>query len=535
MAAIRAQLSTIPVPDQSFSGQTIIVTGSNTGLGLEAAKHFVRLGAARVILAVRTIKKGEVAKASIEASTNRKDVVEVWELDMSKYSSITAFGEKAKSLDRLDVVVANAGVMKNTYEEAEGTESTIAVNVIGTFLLALNLFPILRKSKGTGKTPILVITSSLVHENAKFAERNEPSIFTALAKNNKAYIEDRYNVSKLLEVFLVRSIGASMQTGLHAGEPLILNAVNPGLCHSQLDRTMAGVAGYVFKIAKTLLGRTTEVGGRTLVHSAAAGTESHGQYMSECKVKEPSAFVRSDEGAKTQQLCRRFQPREAQSSPGWYMSLVDDDATGNDPVPNAPGTTRFVSGCQELGWAKAGQWTSGLHHAPPPCPALGMSWSSRTPPRRPPAYRTLCLDSSRRRPHLGALNPQLRRLFHFHTPNAYSSPVFPLASSTSIDPVARRLSFSEPPRRADHATATSIAWLPSRPHLDDFIIAPAGARPAVPVHERGVAEDAASAFSGPVPYLSTCRHISRPFAPDFTSALSRSIHLRRRSHVSTIA
>lgn len=49
------------------------------------------------------------------------------------------------------------------------------------------------------------------------------------------------------------------------------------------------------------MARTTEVGGRTLVHSAAAGTESHGQYMSEAKVKEPSAFVKSHEGAKVQE------------------------------------------------------------------------------------------------------------------------------------------------------------------------------------------------------------------------------------------
>lgn len=54
-------------------------------------------------------------------------------------------------------------------------------------------------------------------------------------------------------------------------------------------------------IAKALIARSTEVGGRTLVHSAAAGADSHGQYMSECKVKEPSAFVRSKEGAMVQQ------------------------------------------------------------------------------------------------------------------------------------------------------------------------------------------------------------------------------------------
>ncbi|KAM0316480.1 hypothetical protein ACHAPQ_011302 [Fusarium lateritium] len=77
MDAFRGQLEHIPVPTTSFKGQTIIVTGSNTGLGLEAANHFVRLDADVVILAVRSLKRGEAAKASIESSTGRKGVVQM--------------------------------------------------------------------------------------------------------------------------------------------------------------------------------------------------------------------------------------------------------------------------------------------------------------------------------------------------------------------------------------------------------------------------------------------------------------------------
>lgn len=166
MDAIRGQLERIPVPTTSFQGQTIIITGSNTGLGLEAARHFVRLDAEVVILAVRSLEKGEAAKASIEASTKRKNVVQVWQLEMDKYDSIKSFASRCNSLERIDVVVENAGILRNTYEESEGTEITIKVNVIGTFLLALNLFPILRKSyEKTRQASRLVITSSAVHYN----------------------------------------------------------------------------------------------------------------------------------------------------------------------------------------------------------------------------------------------------------------------------------------------------------------------------------------------------------------------------------
>lgn len=159
-----SQFFHVPEQNQSFASKTIIVTGSNIGLGLEAARHFVNLNAARVILAVRSIKKGEDAKADIEASTGKVGVVEVWQLDMSNYSNIQEFAKKAQSLDRLDAVVENAGVAMQTYESAEGTEITVAINVIGTFLLAANLLPILRKSaEKTGEVPRLAIVSSEVH------------------------------------------------------------------------------------------------------------------------------------------------------------------------------------------------------------------------------------------------------------------------------------------------------------------------------------------------------------------------------------
>jgi NAD(P)-dependent dehydrogenase (short-subunit alcohol dehydrogenase family) len=68
----------LPYPTSNFGGQTVVVTGSNTGLGLEAARHIVRLGADKVILAVRNTSKGEAAAQDILASTKaRKNVVEV--------------------------------------------------------------------------------------------------------------------------------------------------------------------------------------------------------------------------------------------------------------------------------------------------------------------------------------------------------------------------------------------------------------------------------------------------------------------------
>lgn len=175
----------MPYPTTDYTGQTIIVTGANVGLGLEAARHFCRLGAAKVILACRDPDKGHAARADIEASLasplsrRRSDggsggggggggggVMEVWQLDMSSFQSVQDFAQRAASeLDRLDVVVENAGVATGAYVEADGGfESTIAINVVSTFLLLLLLLPTLRRTAAQCNVePRAVIVSSDAH------------------------------------------------------------------------------------------------------------------------------------------------------------------------------------------------------------------------------------------------------------------------------------------------------------------------------------------------------------------------------------
>jgi NAD(P)-dependent dehydrogenase (short-subunit alcohol dehydrogenase family) len=172
---IKAQWGPIPYPTTSFASKTVIVTGSNTGLGLEAARHFARLGAAKVILAVRSLPKGEAAALDITTSLKLKEnVVEVWQVDLGNWDSIKAFCKRAEGLERLDVVVENAGIARSYYTQVEGWESGVATNVIGTFLMALNLLPVLRKSgKKTGEVGRLVVLSSGVHAWVSFLSLTE--------------------------------------------------------------------------------------------------------------------------------------------------------------------------------------------------------------------------------------------------------------------------------------------------------------------------------------------------------------------------
>lgn len=165
---LQSQFTTLPYPDADFKGQTIIVTGANTGLGLEAARHFARLGASKVILGCRNKEKGEGAKRVIEETTGRINVVEVWQVDLSSFESVRQFCDRAAKLERLDVVVENAGLATPKYELAEGFESTIAVNVVSTFLMALLLLPKLRADGVKYNTvPHLTIVASDAHEQVR--------------------------------------------------------------------------------------------------------------------------------------------------------------------------------------------------------------------------------------------------------------------------------------------------------------------------------------------------------------------------------
>lgn len=283
-------------PIRHWTGKTVIVTGANRGIGAEAARHFVRLGANRVILAVRDAHSGVVAKHSIEQSTGRRGVVEVWALDLQSPASILAFVRRvSESLPRLDAVIANAAIATPHFRLVDNRhESTIYTNVIGTFLLLVRLRPKLRATAAEhpGARPTMTVVGSEVIFHSELPERSAPRIFDRLADPRYANMVMRYNVSKVMAAMCVREMAAASADD----DPIVINYVNPGLCHSDILREV----GIVGDLVKLFLARSAEVGSRVLVLAASAGPLSHGQYMSDGKVEELPPFLKSEDGAKTQ-------------------------------------------------------------------------------------------------------------------------------------------------------------------------------------------------------------------------------------------
>ena len=276
--------TSLPIPSTPLDNQIYILTGANAGLAFEAAKHFVRLNPAKVILACRNPSKGEAAKKAIEAETGKDGIVDVWPLDLSSYESVKAFARKAETLPRIDALVESAGVLMDKYERTEENESTITTNVVSTFLLSLLMLPKLRETaEKYSISPRLVIVTSEMHFLASFPECTATNIFDALNDPETKTMNARYPVSKLLEVLYVRELVTKLAAGAHGANksgdpPVIVNLPNPGWCWSEIIKGKT----LPIRMMMTLIARTTEHGSRALCSSALAGKESHGEYLSEC-------------------------------------------------------------------------------------------------------------------------------------------------------------------------------------------------------------------------------------------------------------
>ena len=241
---VASQFAALPYPDQDCSGKTVIVTGSNIGLGFETAQHFVRLKASKVILAVRSEEKGQAAKEQMEKATKQTGVIEVWPCDYGSYDSMRKFMERVDGLDRVDIFIANSGLLTRNWSMVQGHESHVAVNFISTYYLLFLAVPILRKSaKKYNIVPHLTFTSSFVQFLCKFKERQAENILTELDKEKGADMSDRYlifliiwisayaissyNVSKTLGIFCAPEFAQRLQKSDDQGH-IIFNHVDPG-------------------------------------------------------------------------------------------------------------------------------------------------------------------------------------------------------------------------------------------------------------------------------------------------------------------
>jgi protochlorophyllide reductase len=150
--------------------KTILLTGANSGIGLEAAKRLAAQGA-NLILPCRTHAKSVATIESLVKDFGfAKEQFVPAECDLTSLTSIHSFVSNSlqttHGISSLDVVCLNAGVARNTdatdvARTQDGFELTVGTNHLGHFYLQHLLLPLLSRSKIGGR---LVITASGIHD-----------------------------------------------------------------------------------------------------------------------------------------------------------------------------------------------------------------------------------------------------------------------------------------------------------------------------------------------------------------------------------
>ncbi|KAI9465854.1 hypothetical protein BJY52DRAFT_1112976 [Lactarius psammicola] len=296
-----------PVVHVDLTGKTVVVVGANVGLGFEAAKHFASMNPKRLVLGCRSQEKGQAAVQAIQATGFKN--AELALVDLSRFASVSAFADAfIRDGSQIDILAYNAGVAFPHYASTgDGWEEMIQVNHLSAMLLTTLLLPCLLKAavSGSSPNPRIVIVSSDVHYWANLSKEMAESDNALQKLSNKDYctpkvMADRYPLSKLLNVLFVRELTKK----LPANSPIIVTAVNPGYCKSQLSRHLPFATRLGMTIMAALLARTTEQGSRQLVWAAVGGAgrefELRGGYVSKANLQEVSDYVLSDDGAVAQ-------------------------------------------------------------------------------------------------------------------------------------------------------------------------------------------------------------------------------------------
>lgn len=146
--------------DYDLEGKVMVLTGATSGIGLAAATQLARCGAT-LILVGRTAAKNERVVAELEVTTGNHNLSHV-AADMGDYAQVRALATATlERHDRLDAILHNAGTLSDQRKLApDGTEATVANQVVGPFLLTSLLLNRLREANPSGGEPARVITMS---------------------------------------------------------------------------------------------------------------------------------------------------------------------------------------------------------------------------------------------------------------------------------------------------------------------------------------------------------------------------------------
>jgi NAD(P)-dependent dehydrogenase (short-subunit alcohol dehydrogenase family) len=257
------------VPNQG--GRRYIVTGANSGTGREAARRLAMAGA-EVVLAVRSVDKGEEAKAAIlrEAPDATLDVRH---LDLADLASVREFVAGVVTDGRpVQALVNNAGVMTppRRFETADGFELQFGTNFIGPYVLTTLLLPVLTRTPGAR-----VATMSSMVANFGSIDFDDLSWVTRRYSSGRAYAQ-----SKLADLLMGRHLA---EVAKAKGWDLLSTIAHPGYTRTNLQTAGRNLgrdaSDQLPPVRRTILpSQGVEVGAEPLLYAATSPMGEQGAY-----------------------------------------------------------------------------------------------------------------------------------------------------------------------------------------------------------------------------------------------------------------
>lgn len=237
----------------SLSGRTAIVTGANSGIGLETAAGLAARGAT-VIMACRNLAKAEKAADSLR-TRQLPGEIRLMQLDVANLSSVRAFAEAfSEQYSSLDLLINNAGVMGATkiLRTKDGFESQFGTNHLGHFALTGLLLERLKAAPA----PRVIAVSSVAHKATQGIDFDDPNYERGGYKPFLGYAR-----SKLANLLFMFELDRRCKA---AGLPLIAAAAHPGYTASNIT---SGANPEGSRIKDFLVG----IGNRFFAMSAVGG------------------------------------------------------------------------------------------------------------------------------------------------------------------------------------------------------------------------------------------------------------------------
>lgn len=280
-----------PAEGTDLTGKTAVITGGNQGLGIETAKQLLALRLSHLILAVRSLEKGQLAAAELQKLAKDDKVrIDVWHLDMSSYASIQGFAGRVNAeLPQIEYVLLNAGIRNSSFQKVKSTshEEVMQVNYLSTVLLLVLLVPILKGKHAKSKLsdpPRITITSAALSLLAQFPNRKADPFLPSFDDPSNFNGTEQYNSSKALAQMFLWKLVDYVKV-----EDVILNLADPAFVRGtnlaqEAKGQAKGLAALGMKIFD-LTARTPEVGASCLVDALVSkGKESHGCFLMSWKI-----------------------------------------------------------------------------------------------------------------------------------------------------------------------------------------------------------------------------------------------------------